>query len=893
MNDSSALEIPSTLTSKHLYHQYVATLLERQAIFDIQNAVVRYFVPSVDGPVPTAQKRRPLSPEDIQAALDFLDHISLEILSKSHDLALRALEKLGSSTIQKERVRRDLRAFIDWGIKHGYLDPPENLIPEGICCDIQVGIYAALPLKRASARQICEQYLSTVADSSETMTDTWNAIVRFLVPGCGGPRPLHKPAQDWEVQAALQYLETMPLEYLNEAVSITTQVMRALQMSQTQQTRIRRSLHVLIQWARKYHYLPDPHAVPPWEAPCETRLSLPGQSSNLANPQTLKDWYDRYAQHLKSNNQKPDLDLWESALVHYFVPACGGPTPSSQRLTTAEQQAAIAYLATLRLPYLIDAHTLLNLELERLKLNPVEQAKIRHPIHQWVNWVCAQIGMSVPSENAVLEPIFNTFKTMGSSRSRQKPGANMQAKRCCDYALCAKKFPTDYINPMLQQQINDYQEWRLKNNVNIGGYRVEAEQILQVMGWLHRYEHVPLEELCFERFITKSPLMAQVADYDDYMEYLRQKDIQIQQARTVADEDRNRVERYLDFVGGHPGSQCRRIFIALAIAKFLYRKDRNTDDFPSDESIPILRRLLHLQSAKKVETAQSLPTIAFSETSVTWEEVVQAMAHRRFRADQTTIYIQSNNSQGFVTRQRPATALANDLQRFLSIIFCILIPSRSRTFYELCIGETFKEGILTKQRFMSVEDLKHQGLWEKSHQDLRFYVHHTPKDFKTGKSMAPTMRQSEGWWVELPNLTFGSATLYDYIRRWLDWGRTVPGEVNHDFFFRRCVTTQPMRVGDWNNRIKTIIEERTGVPVPPRNLRKIFATQFADFSDSSSVLLQHSNTMESLYYDMRNTVQKIDPVMTANTQFIQNILSQSALIEAAQPEANSNLIQHS
>lgn len=877
MNYSRSSKHTSTLNPKQLYDQYVASLSDQKVILDLQNAVVRYFIPSVDGPEPAALKRRPLSAADIEAALDFLAIVSLEALSKAPDLALRTVEKLGSSTVQKERVRRSLRDLIDWALAHDYLEPPEIPIPEGICRDIQVGRYAVLPLKRASVRQICEEYLATAFESSDKTTDTWNAIVRFFVPGCGGPIPLHKPAREFEVQAALKYLETVPLEYLDEAVAITTQVMQALGLSQTQQTRTRQTMRDLIQWARKWHYLPQPHMLTPWGQPRETLTVPPSSPAHSTQAQPLKDYYDRYYQYLASSNQKPALDLWQAAIVRYFVPACGGPQPASNKVTVAEVQAAIEYLETLMFPYLIGAHTLLDLEFERLKLNKAKRNKIRLHIYQWVKWVCDQFGISDSIEQAAPEPIFNTFRTPGTLRPRQKPGAQMQAKRCCDYALCAKKFPNDYINPKLQQQLDAYKKWRLENRVNIGGYLVEEEQILQVLGWLHRYEKVPLKELCFEQFITKSQLTVQAAEYSEYYEYLRQKDVVIQQARTVADEDLNRVKAYLEFVGGHPNSQSRRIFIALSLGKFLYREERNKDDFPTDQHIPILHRLLKLQSAKKLEGSQSLPTIAFSETSVTWEEVVQAMEHRRLRADQTITYARADNTQGFVINQRPDTALANDLQRFLSIVFCVLVPSRSRTFYQLQIGATFKEGILTKQRFISVEDLKHQGRWEEAQQDVRFYFHHEPKDFKTGKSMAPTMRQSEGWWVELPNIPFGSVTLYDYVRRWLHWGRNVQEEISHDFFFRRCFTAQPMRSGDWNHRIKTIIEERTGVPVPPKNLRKIFATQFAEFPESSAVLLQHSEGMEDLYYDMRNTLQKIAPVMHANTQFIQDVLSNSVL----------------
>mgnify|MGYP000606675211 CR=1 FL=1 len=139
MNYSPSLKVLSSLNPQQIYSQYVGLLSDKKVIFDLQNAVVRYFVPSVGGPVPSAQKRRPSTSEDIQAALDFLENLSLDALSNAPDLAGKILSEYGSSTPQKERVRRSLRDLVDWALDCGYLAPPVNLIPEGICRQIQVG----------------------------------------------------------------------------------------------------------------------------------------------------------------------------------------------------------------------------------------------------------------------------------------------------------------------------------------------------------------------------------------------------------------------------------------------------------------------------------------------------------------------------------------------------------------------------------------------------------------------------------------------------------------------------------------------------------------------------------------------------------------------------------
>jgi hypothetical protein len=248
------------------------------------------------------------------------------------------------------------------------------------------------------------------------------------------------------------------------------------------------------------------------------------------------------------------------------------------------------------------------------------------------------------------------------------------------------------------------------------------------------------------------------------------------------------------------------LFIVLSIAKFVYRDVLGTDDFPVDGSIPILLRLLKRQAELKTKGKSTPQTISYHETSVSWAKAIEAMEHERRRADQSILAEKQRSRSGYKLRQRTDTGVANDLQRLVSFAFCLTIPSRARTFYDLRIGETFEEGILDRTFFLSVQELKQRGIWEQCKDAVRFYIHHRQPDFKVGKFMAPVLLNNDGWRAEIPNLQFSNADLYSYIRRWLDWGRETQGPVNHNFFFRQAYTPAPMKGGDWNNRIKKILD---------------------------------------------------------------------------------------
>jgi hypothetical protein len=319
------------LNASEICNRYLYSLKDRQHINDTRNALVRYFVPSIGGPVPSAQKRRPISVEEVHKAFEFLVQVSLDSLANAPALSCKALEELDSSSSQRERVLKDLRGLVNWGRDLNYLPPPINPIPEGICNHIKLGVFKELLLKPANARQIFETFLPQV-EEQVLETDLMNAIIRFFVPGCGGPLPVHKPALESETQAGLKFLEEVPLEYLNEAVEIATAVLQALNCSETHGTRIRNALRALIDWARAEQYLPNPIFMAPWGG--EVLTQVPGiTQSLLADPVNIFEKYQDYCKHLERIGREKEVKPLQTAVIRYLVPVLGGPQPNHKRST--------------------------------------------------------------------------------------------------------------------------------------------------------------------------------------------------------------------------------------------------------------------------------------------------------------------------------------------------------------------------------------------------------------------------------------------------------------------------------------------------------------------------------------------------------------------------------
>ncbi|BAZ34080.1 hypothetical protein NIES4074_65940 [Cylindrospermum sp. NIES-4074] len=875
--------LPS-LTSDKICLEYLATLDKKQTFNDTRNALIRYFIPSIGGDKISATKHIRATEQEVEAAFEFLKTVPLQQLADSPDWALITLEERDVSVTQITRIKHHLKNLVNWARVQGYLPFPRSPIPPGICDDIKVGVFAELNLRPATALLIFEQYQKTVLDLDAQSTIN-NAIVRYFVPATGGPIPFHKPALSSEVKAALKHLETIPLEYLNEAPNIVTPVLDALNILQTQQTRIRSALRDFINWARKEKYLPHPLSIAPWGGEL-TPTPLPMGVADDKLPTAL-DFYNSYCDYLQKNDKAGEIPSLQSIIIRYLVSSYGGASPSGKRATPAEIEAGINYLKNISIEQLQNAIKFIEPQFELLGVKESNRYTPRSRIKAWIDWINSQsdfgnVNINSPQQK---KPIFNTFYTNGIRPPKQKPGMKLHENRSPVHRLCAKVFPDDYINKSLEKEINNYKAWRLSNDVRKGAIDNEEEQILQALGWLHRYEGVPLEQLSLECLISFCQLVFRAKDYPDFHSYLYEKEKGMQATRDQAKADIERIRRYLVFVGGHPDSQKKRVSLLIAVSKFIYRDLIGSDDIPNERDIPVIRRLLEIQVTLGKKAKSVTQTVSYHETSVSWQEAIAAMEKQRRRAEQVIIYIKKDNLKGYEEKHRPNTAVANELQKFLSIAFCLLVPSRSRTFYDLRINETWKEGILTENKFLSVADLKEQGVWEQVKAQVAFYIHHHADDYKTGKAMAPVLMNNGGWWVEVPNLRFTPhQCLYDYVRRWLEWGRYAEGPVGHNFFFRHAFSPRPLDAGAWGERIRRIFAHWTGVRVPPRTIRKMFSSAFPDHKESAALLLQHSEQIHDTDYDMRHSVEKMQPVIAANQQLIQDVLEKWTEINLESPE---------
>ena len=193
-------------------------------------------------------------------------------------------------------------------------------------------------------------------------------------------------------------------------------------------------------------------------------------------------------------------------------------------------------------------------------------------------------------------------------------------------------------------------------------------------------------------------------------------------------------------------------------------------------------------------------------------------------------------------QEKDNNTIVNDLQKFLSLAFMLVIPmDRARTYYELELEKTFVYGIYSEGRFTPVSSMQDPStaIW---------YIHLMPGDYKTGSIYGEC-------WTRMPNVQFSDGQkLYEYIDRWLRDGREYRHECNHNFFFRHSRNYNKLNSGDWTNRIKNLFEMETGMPVTPNEIRRMYVTYLnnqqatnAELRGATSAMHNSQNILDSIF----------------------------------------------
>jgi hypothetical protein len=591
----------------------------------------------------------------------------------------------------------------------------------------------------------------------------------------------------------------------------------------------------------------------------------------LILPMATKTIFDAYSTYSAIPEYKNQSSVLISTLGRYLIEAWGGQAPLGDRTTPRERIAIEDFLKTLPTTLLVDSVKVLEEAFEVKKISKANSKSYKSAYKSFVDWAQNNGYYSLKAELIVKATASETKPTLFKRQpngSGQKVKKNYHGKSCKQpYALMAKYsgsgvrggkliYPNDYINDDLEKELDAFKKFRCQNhNCCKATIEKDINLIFRILGWLHRYKDLPLEELSLKSIINfiqlKVPKKEAINSKGKYNHsiHMLKKATARQDAVDLANENRNLIQEYIDFLGCHPNTKKIAIEACIAVAKFVFRNELGTDDYIDETDLPIIRRLNQLFYIFSKKAKSTPPSIAHADKSIPWEQAIGVLELYRQRADATKM------DCGV---ERDKNTIINNLQTFLSLAFMLLIPvDRARTYYELELGKTFVHGIYSGGRFTPASLMQDPSI-------AVWYIHLMPGDYKTGKIYGE-------YWGIMPNVQFSDGQkLYEYIDRWLNEGREYKQKCNHNFFFRQMEKYKALNSSDWGKRIKEVFAHETGIPVTPKELRKMYVTYLNDQQATNAELkgaakaMHHSQSMQEKIYNSQNILDSIAPVYALN-----------------------------
>jgi integrase len=151
-----------------------------------------------------------------------------------------------------------------------------------------------------------------------------------------------------------------------------------------------------------------------------------------------------------------------------------------------------------------------------------------------------------------------------------------------------------------------------------------------------------------------------------------------------------------------------------------------------------------------------------------------------------------------------------------------------------------------------------------------------PEDYKTGKIY-------KEYWGIMPNVPFDKDNdLYSYIDMWIKEGREYKQKCNHNYFFRQSINYGALHSVDWGHRIKCIFAQETGVPVTPKELRKMYITYLNNKGATNTELkgaaqaMHHSQKMQEGVYNSQTIMDRIQPIQEFNERMFKEVFGSSS-----------------
>ncbi|MEG4280526.1 site-specific integrase [Microcoleus sp. MON1_C1] len=554
--------------------------------------------------------------------------------------------------------------------------------------------------------------------------------------------------------------------------------------------------------------------------------------SKLINtvPQSWAEVYSLYEQDFKAKNLKAKnqgLALLRTAFFRYTLPKYNLPFPKGKKLTLVELNAAWQLMKQIPTHELKNALSYQDQVFSALKCKLSIGRTYRMHLTKLILWSQQQSWWNwavIVSEKDREKRCPKMRNTRSFSKDKPRVTKRLINRGCPNFQYTLKP---EEISPDLQQEFDLF----LKFQTALVGNRNRQDQALRPvsamahvtaakrqLGWLHRYQGIPLDELNLKKLVAYSGLTpegkpdeaeikAVVELVDSHLEWLRE-------ARGVS-----------------PNTELKAVECLVAVAKFLYHKaskQRSRHLVGGKQvgykDIPIIEELRLLESEIMVRVHQSPRCSDESKKWLDWP-VFLACGRR---------LVEECGERSACGKKRPLKAIAQSYQ--MAVIFMLLsvFPDRGRTLTELELGRTlFKR-------------------------DDKWFVEHNAGDFKTGDSFCKNGQKRV---IELPE------SLYPFFTEWLEKWRPIFNP-KHGYFFTKA-NGHPLSTSALSNYFRSRSYRLTGQVFTLHMVRDSIVTHLKLSGAQDIVLaalaelMAHSQKTQAQIYDRRTPSQKVAPALQA------------------------------
>ncbi|MBD2055634.1 hypothetical protein H6F88_06320 [Oculatella sp. FACHB-28] len=407
----------------------------------------------------------------------------------------------------------------------------------------------------------------------------------------------------------------------------------------------------------------------------DENLEAVGTVNFMAPPTTVEELLEHYQRHLRATldpaKAQQEIRLIQTALVRYTVPGWGGPVPLSERLSSREIEAGIKFAESIGLVQFQTALEVLEQVIQQLEnTEPQKDRKKyfqglrkrnRHYLGKLLDWTNDQgwfepivVQSSTTTQYRFSKKVegkdpFNKVRLTdrkSTEGSFQESSELDREQKLQKRSFALGKVEGDFINPCLQTQLADFWKSMIDGRMGESLREVSADkhqnEVLRILGWLHRVEGVPLADLQLETLVPFVELRPSIEDTSGPDQSINKPGSAKDAAKRAADKVEENVRKHLNCrdsrISGnpklHPGSKLNIIWAWIVIAKYVYRSQTDQDNTNNFKDIPAVQRLRKLSRELTKQSKNTSNVVDPDEKMVPWTELLKAVEqHLRVEAD--------------------------------------------------------------------------------------------------------------------------------------------------------------------------------------------------------------------------------------------------------------------